>query len=143
MNYFHRVGHPHMLSFLLLQVLSANIVKCGSKTFAVYSLSVTDVNNHSWSIKRRSLDVTFCFYRYCEYQTPLYPEYISTVSSVLIVLFAACDRFRHFEELHRRLKEYHDYNLHLPPKHFLSTGLDVPVIRERCKFLNTYLKVVL
>ncbi|XP_075112372.1 uncharacterized protein LOC107797999 isoform X1 [Nicotiana tabacum] len=93
-------------SFLKLtcEVLSANIVKCGSKTFAVYSLSVTDVNNHSWSIKRR---------------------------------------FRHFEELHRRLKEYHDYNLHLPPKHFLSTGLDVPVIRERCKFLNTYLKKLL
>ncbi|XP_059303197.1 uncharacterized protein LOC132055412 [Lycium ferocissimum] len=93
-------------SFLKLtcEVLSANIVKCGSKTFAVYSLSVTDVNNHSWSIKRR---------------------------------------FRHFEELHRRLKEYPEYNLHLPPKHFLSTGLDVQVIRERCKFLNAYLKKLL
>ncbi|CAN4088993.1 unnamed protein product [Withania somnifera] len=83
-------------------VLSANIVKSGSKTFAIYSLSVTDVNNHSWSIKRR---------------------------------------FRHFEELHRRLKEYHEYNFHLPPKHFLSTGLDVQVIRERCKFLNEYMKI--
>ncbi|CAN4086847.1 unnamed protein product [Withania somnifera] len=93
-------------SFLKLtcEVLSANIVKSGSKTFAVYSLSVTDVNNHSWSIKRR---------------------------------------FRHFEELHRRLKEYHEYNLHLPPKHFLSTGLDVQVIRERCKFLNEYMKKLL
>ncbi|KAG5619158.1 hypothetical protein H5410_018982 [Solanum commersonii] len=93
-------------SFLKLtcEVLSANIVKSGSKTFAVYSLSVTDVNNHSWSIKRR---------------------------------------FRHFEELHRRLKEYPEYNLHLPPKHFLSTGLDVQVIRERCKFLKEYMKKLL
>lgn len=38
---------------LLPQVLGANIVKSGSKTFAVYSISVTDVNNNSWSIKRR------------------------------------------------------------------------------------------
>ncbi|CAO2815390.1 unnamed protein product [Amaranthus hypochondriacus] len=49
-------------------------------------------------------------------------------------------RYRHFEELHRRLKEYPEYNLHLPPKHFLSTGLDVPVILERCKLLDQYLK---
>lgn len=50
-------------------------------------------------------------------------------------------RFRHFEELHRRLKEFPEYNLNLPPKHFLSTGLDVAVIQERCKFLDIYLKV--
>ncbi|CAH1422599.1 unnamed protein product [Lactuca virosa] len=86
---------------LRCEVLGANIVKSGSKTFAVYPISVTDVNNVSWSIKRR---------------------------------------FRHFEELHRRLKEYPEYNLHLPPKHFLSTGLDVPVIQERCKLLDIYLK---
>ncbi|XP_021737939.1 uncharacterized protein LOC110704463 [Chenopodium quinoa] len=49
-------------------------------------------------------------------------------------------RYRHFEELHRRLKEYPEYNLHLPPKHFLSTGLDVLVIQERCKLLDQYLK---
>ena len=37
-----------------MQVMGANIVKSGSRTFAVYSISVTDVNNnHSWSIKRR------------------------------------------------------------------------------------------
>ncbi|XP_071903227.1 uncharacterized protein [Coffea arabica] len=90
-------------SFLTLrcEVLGANIVKSGSKTFAVYSISVTDVNGHSWSIKRR---------------------------------------FRHFEELHRRLKEFPEYNLHLPPKHFLSAGLDVSVIQERCKLLHKYLK---
>ncbi|PWA57424.1 phox-associated domain,Sorting nexin [Artemisia annua] len=86
---------------LRCEVLGANIVKSGSKTFAVYPISVTDVNNVSWSIKRR---------------------------------------FRHFEELHRRLKEYPEYNLHLPPKHFLSTGLDVDVIQERCKLLDIYLK---
>ncbi|XP_041015012.1 uncharacterized protein LOC121257812 isoform X4 [Juglans microcarpa x Juglans regia] len=90
-------------SFLKLrcEVLGANIVRSGSKTFAVYSISVADVDNNSWSIKRR---------------------------------------FRHFEELHRRLKEFQEYNLHLPPKHFLSTGLDVPVIQERCKLLDKYLK---
>ncbi|XP_057968110.1 uncharacterized protein LOC131157761 isoform X2 [Malania oleifera] len=93
-------------SFLRLrcEVLGANIVKSGSKTFAVYSISVTDVNNNSWSIKRR---------------------------------------FRNFEELHRRLKEFPQYNLHLPPKHFLSTGLDMPVIQERCKLLDKYLKSLL
>ncbi|KHG17215.1 Sorting nexin-13 [Gossypium arboreum] len=90
---------------LRCEVLGANIVKSGSKTFAVYSISVTDVNNkHSWSIKRR---------------------------------------FRHFEELHRRLKQFPEYKLHLPPKHFLSTGLDIPVIRERCKLLDEYLKKLL
>ncbi|KAG6727897.1 hypothetical protein I3842_02G146900 [Carya illinoinensis] len=86
---------------LPLQVLGANIVKSGSKTFAVYSISVADVDNNSWSIKRR---------------------------------------FRHFEELHRRLKYFPEYNLHLPPKHFLSTGLDVPIIQERCKLLDKHLK---
>ncbi|PSS07436.1 Sorting nexin-13 like [Actinidia chinensis var. chinensis] len=93
-------------SFLTLrcEVLGANIAKSGSETLAVYSISVTDINNNSWSIKRR---------------------------------------FRHFEELHRRLKEYTEYSLHLPPKHFLSTGLDVPVIQERCKLLDQYLKKLL
>ncbi|XVF24987.1 hypothetical protein REPUB_Repub13aG0174600 [Reevesia pubescens] len=90
---------------LRCEVLGANIVKSGSRTFAVYSISVTDVNNNnSWSIKRR---------------------------------------FRHFEELHQRLKQFPEYKLHLPPKHFLSTGLDIPVIRERCKLLDGYLKKLL
>ncbi|CAA6665972.1 unnamed protein product [Spirodela intermedia] len=51
--------------------------------------------------------------------------------------------FRHFEELHRRLKEFAEYNLHLPPKHFLSSGLEVTVIQERCKLLDKYLKMLL
>ncbi|XP_057773048.1 uncharacterized protein LOC130992439 isoform X2 [Salvia miltiorrhiza] len=89
---------------LRCEVLGANIVKSGSKTFAVYCISVTDMNSHSWSIKRR---------------------------------------YQHFVELHRRLKEFPEYNLHLPPKHFLSTGLDVFVIQERCKLLDQYLKKLL
>ncbi|CAI9773610.1 unnamed protein product [Fraxinus pennsylvanica] len=89
---------------LRCEVLGANIVKSGSKTFSVYSISVTDVNSNSWSIKRR---------------------------------------FRHFEELHRRLKEFPEYNLHLPPKHFLSSGLEVFVIQERCKLLDQNLKKLL
>ncbi|GAA0144451.1 hypothetical protein LIER_04894 [Lithospermum erythrorhizon] len=89
---------------LRCEVLGANIVKSGSRTFAVYSISVTDVNNHCWSIKRR---------------------------------------FQHFEELHRRLKEFPEYNLHLPPKHFLSTGLDLYVIQERSILLDKYLKDLL
>uniref|UniRef100_K3Z3A6 PX domain-containing protein n=1 Tax=Setaria italica TaxID=4555 RepID=K3Z3A6_SETIT len=92
------------LSDFLTQVVGASIVKSGSGMFAVYSISVTDANGNSWSIKRR---------------------------------------FRHFEELHRRLKEYAQYNLHLPPKHFLSSGLEVPVVRERCKLLDIYLKNLL
>ncbi|WVZ99728.1 hypothetical protein U9M48_044989 [Paspalum notatum var. saurae] len=89
---------------LRCEVVGASIVKSGSGMFAVYSISVTDANGNSWSIKRR---------------------------------------FRHFEELHRRLKEYAQYNLHLPPKHFLSSGLEVPVVRERCKLLDIYLKNLL
>ncbi|XP_051135081.1 uncharacterized protein LOC127254176 [Andrographis paniculata] len=89
---------------LRCEVLGANIVKGGSKTFAVYCIAVTDLNNHSWSIKRR---------------------------------------FQHFVELHRRLKAFRDYDLHLPPKHFLSTGLDLLVIQERCNLLDQYLKKLL
>ncbi|PKA64329.1 hypothetical protein AXF42_Ash009550 [Apostasia shenzhenica] len=93
-------------SFIKLrcEVLGANFVKSGSGTFAVYSVSVTDANDHSWSIKRR---------------------------------------FRHFEELHRRLKDFPEYNLSMPPKYFLSSGLDVPVVQERCKLLDRYLKRLL
>ncbi|VFQ87910.1 unnamed protein product [Cuscuta campestris] len=93
-------------SFMKLrcEVISGNIVKSGTKTFAVYSISVTDTYSNNWSIKRR---------------------------------------FSHFEELHRRLKEFSEYNLHLPPKHFFSTGLDVPVVQERCKLLDRYLKKLL
>lgn len=52
-------------------------------------------------------------------------------------------RYRHFEDLHKRLKEFPEYNLSLPPKHFLSSGLDVAVVQERCKLLDKYLKMLL
>ncbi|CAL4909749.1 unnamed protein product [Urochloa decumbens] len=107
-SYSSNYGGANVLqdSYLKLrcEVVGASIVKSGSGMFAVYSISVTDANGNSWSIKRR---------------------------------------FRHFEELHRRLKEYAQYNLHLPPKHFLSSGLEVPVVRERCKLLDMYLKNLL
>lgn len=66
---------------------------------------------------------------------------VSELHCFFFFFFFFLNRFRHFEELHRRLKEFPEYNLHLPPKHFLSTGLDVPVIQERCKLLDKYLKV--
>ncbi|CAL5096463.1 unnamed protein product [Urochloa decumbens] len=107
-SYSSNYGGANVLqdSYLKLrcEVVGASIVKSGSGMFAVYSISVTDANGNSWSIKRR---------------------------------------FRHFEELHRRLKEYAQYNLHLPPKHFLSSGLEVPVVRERCKLLDIYMKNLL
>ncbi|KAF8716456.1 hypothetical protein HU200_026336 [Digitaria exilis] len=107
-SYTSNSGGANVLqdSYLKLrcEVVGASIVKSGSGMFAVYSISVTDANGNSWSIKRR---------------------------------------FRHFEELHRRLKEYAQYNLHLPPKHFLSSGLEVPVVRERCQLLDIYLKNLL
>lgn len=68
-------------------------------------------------------------------------ELLMATVSELHCFSSFLNRFRHFEELHRRLKEFPEYNLHLPPKHFLSTGLDVPVIQERCKLLDKYLKV--
>ncbi|KAL0441533.1 UNVERIFIED_CONTAM: hypothetical protein Sradi_0092200 [Sesamum radiatum] len=64
-------------------------------------------------------------------------------ASPLAYLISDVVRYQHFEELHRRLKEFPEYNLHLPPKHFLSTGLDVFVIQERCKLLDQYLKKLL
>ncbi|KAM3220189.1 hypothetical protein P3L10_024720 [Capsicum annuum] len=39
--------------FLLPHVLGAYFEKLGSKSFAVYSIAVTDVNNNTWFVKRR------------------------------------------------------------------------------------------
>lgn len=89
---------------LRCKVLGANFVKSDSKTIAVYSISVTDNENHTWSIKRR---------------------------------------FRHFEELHRRLKDFPEYSLNLPPKRFLSSSLDASFVYERCNLLDKYLKDLL
>lgn len=43
----------HIFIQFLIQVVGASIVKSGSGMFAVYSVSVTDANGNSWSIKRR------------------------------------------------------------------------------------------
>ena len=40
---------------VLLQVMGAYFEKLGSKSFAVYSIAVTDANNRTWFVKRRSL----------------------------------------------------------------------------------------
>lgn len=41
-------------------------MKSGSRTFAVYSISVNDINNNTWSIKRRcqhsALYLVFSFF---------------------------------------------------------------------------------
>jgi sorting nexin-13 len=128
------------LSDFHIQVVGANIVKSGSGMFAVYSISVTDANGNNWSIKRRWACCVFS----CSVGHGRYIQicFIFSIPSVFTCsLWLLLIRFRHFEELHRRLKEYAQYNLHLPPKHFLSSGLEVPVVRERCKLLDIYLKV--
>lgn len=42
-------------SWVLSQVMGAYFEKLGSKSFAVYSIAVTDANNRTWFVKRRSL----------------------------------------------------------------------------------------
>eukprot|EP00252_Welwitschia_mirabilis_P001998 TRINITY_DN11955_c0_g1_i1.p1 TRINITY_DN11955_c0_g1~~TRINITY_DN11955_c0_g1_i1.p1 ORF type:complete len:1176 (+),score=264.58 TRINITY_DN11955_c0_g1_i1:313-3840(+) len=100
----HQLASKLSNQYLRCKVLGANIAKSGCKTIAVYSISVTDHSNNSWSIKRR---------------------------------------FRHFEELHHRLKEFPEYCLTLPPKRILSSSLDSSVVYERCKLLDRYLKELL
>lgn len=126
------------LSYFHNQVVGASIVKSGSGMFAVYSISVTDANGNSWSIKRRWACCVFS----CSMGHDGYMLYFFSIPNVFTCsLWLLLIRFRHFEDLHRRLKEYAQYNLHLPPKHFLSSGLEVSVVRERCKLLDIYLKV--
>lgn len=48
-----------LYTFLLPQVLGAYFEKLGSKSFAVYSIAVTDANNSTWFVKRR-----YCFHVY-------------------------------------------------------------------------------
>jgi hypothetical protein len=38
---------------LALQVVGAYFEKLGSKSFAVYSIAVTDADNKAWFVKRR------------------------------------------------------------------------------------------
>ena len=59
-----------------------------------------------------------------------------------MVVDSVC-RFRNFEQLHRNLRDLHQYNLQLPPKRILSSSLDDAFVRERCILLDKYLKVSL
>ncbi|KAJ8530122.1 hypothetical protein K7X08_036957 [Anisodus acutangulus] len=46
-------GEGHHLPKLKCRVLGAYFEKLGSKSFAVYSIAVTDANNNTWFVKRR------------------------------------------------------------------------------------------
>ncbi|KAJ0976610.1 hypothetical protein J5N97_012084 [Dioscorea zingiberensis] len=52
-------------------------------------------------------------------------------------------RYRNFERLHRHLKDVPNYSLHLPPKNFLSSGIDDHFIHQRCVLLDKYLQDLL
>lgn len=43
-----------MLFFFAGQVVGAHFEKSGSKAFAVYTIKVTDADNRSWQVQRRS-----------------------------------------------------------------------------------------
>mgnify|MGYP002775557796 CR=1 FL=1 len=58
----------------------------------------------------------------------------------IMVVDSVC-RFRNFEQLHRNLRDLHQYNLQLPPKRILSSSLDDAFVRDRCILLDKYLKV--
>jgi len=42
-----------LLGSISLQVVGAYFEKLGSKSFAVYSIAVTDADNKAWFVKRR------------------------------------------------------------------------------------------
>lgn len=52
-------------------------------------------------------------------------------------------RYRNFERLHRHLKDIPNYNLHLPPKRFLSSSIDDSFVHQRCILLDKYLQDLL
>lgn len=66
-------------------------------------------------------------------------EQTTDLSALMTLVF--WNRFRNFEQLHRRLKDMPYYTLNLPPKRFLSSSLDNSFVRERCILLDKYLKV--
>ncbi|KAJ4965783.1 hypothetical protein NE237_017632 [Protea cynaroides] len=91
-------------SKLRCRVVGAYFEKIGSKSFAVYSIAVTDAEKTTWFVKRR---------------------------------------YSNFERLHRHLKEIPNYNLHLPPKRFLSSSTDDSFVHQRCIQLDKYLQDLL
>ncbi|KAJ4962267.1 hypothetical protein NE237_022206 [Protea cynaroides] len=96
-------GHLHAPK-LRCRVLGAYFEKIGSKSFAVYSIAVTDAEKRNWFVKRR---------------------------------------YSNFERLHRHLKDIPNYNLHLPPKRFLSSSTDDSFVHQRCIQLDKYLQDLL
>ncbi|XP_042511847.1 uncharacterized protein LOC122086979 isoform X2 [Macadamia integrifolia] len=86
------------------RVVGAYFEKIGSKSFAVYSIAVTDAEKRTWFVKRR---------------------------------------YSNFERLHRHLKDIPNYNLHLPPKRFLSSSTDDSFVHQRCIQLHKYLQDLL
>ncbi|XP_043713559.1 uncharacterized protein LOC122662063 isoform X2 [Telopea speciosissima] len=89
---------------LRCRVVGAFFEKIGSKSFAVYSIAVTDAEKRTWFVKRR---------------------------------------YSNFERLHRYLKDIPNYNLHLPPKRFLSSSTDDSFVHQRCIQLDKYLQDLL
>lgn len=57
---------------MMQQVVGAYFEKLGSKSFAVYSIAVTDADNKTWFVKRRYdlffYFVLFCIFFFCEIQ---------------------------------------------------------------------------
>ncbi|XP_057787496.1 uncharacterized protein LOC131004760 [Salvia miltiorrhiza] len=91
-------------SKLRCRVIGAYFEKLGSKSFAVYSIAVTDANGTTWFVKRR---------------------------------------YRNFERLHRHLKDFSNYTLHLPPKRIFSSNTDDAFVHQRCIQLDKYLQDLL
>ena len=114
-----------------LQVVGAYFEKLGSKSFAVYSIAVTDADNKTWFVKRRH-DFTCVFCKLIEAPKE-YDVWCWPIASVC--------RYRNFERLHRQLKEIPNYSLHLPPKSFLSSSVDDYLVHQRCILLDKYLQV--
>ncbi|TVU26776.1 hypothetical protein EJB05_29337 [Eragrostis curvula] len=96
------------------RVVGAYFEKLGSKSFAVYSIAVTDADNKTWFVKRRH---GFTWH--------------------------ILNLYRNFERLHRQLKEIPNYSLHLPPKSFLSSSVDDYLVHQRCILLDKYLQDLL
>ncbi|CAL0325994.1 unnamed protein product [Lupinus luteus] len=114
---------------------ASSISKSESHSLAVYPLKSSPVSDSFFRLKCEVLGSSIV-----KSGSKTFAVYSISVTDVNNNTWSIKRRFRHFEELHRRLKEFPEYNLHLPPKYFLSTGLDIAVIQERCGLLDRYLK---
>ena len=59
--YISFVPYVSLLILVSFQVIGAYFEKVGSKSFAVYSIAVTDNENNTWFVKRRSCSGYFFF----------------------------------------------------------------------------------